>query len=90
MRYILSLLLCVAALPLHALLWSGILNPTSGAGACSFGQIASAGQCAIDWTATGIPSGIPTTWTQSGATIAAQQLTSGVHHVPAVAHIILR
>jgi len=49
--------------------WSGILQPTSGTASCSFGQISSAGQCAIDWTAVGIPGGIPTTWTQSGSTI---------------------
>jgi hypothetical protein len=55
----------------HAQLWSGILQPTSGSGSCSFGQISSAGQCAVDWTAAGIPGGIPTAWTQSGSTISA-------------------
>jgi hypothetical protein len=52
-----------------AQLWSGILKPTSGSSACSYGQITSAGQCAIDWTQVGIPGGIPTNWSQSGATI---------------------
>jgi hypothetical protein len=55
----------------QAQLWTGILKPTSGSGACSYGQITSAGQCAVDWTNVGIPGGIPATWTQSGSTIAA-------------------
>ena len=54
----------------RAQLWSGILKSTSGGSPCSFGQVASAGQCAIDWTAVGIPGGIPTSWTQSGSVIA--------------------
>src|ERR1017187_2915977 len=51
--------------------WSGILKPTYGTGACTFGSASATGQCEIDWTQVGIPGGIPTTWTQSGSTIAA-------------------
>ena len=55
--------------------WSGILKPTSGTGSCSYGSLSAAGQCAVDWTAVGIPGGIPSgSWTQSGSTITA---TSG-------------
>jgi hypothetical protein len=57
--------------------WSGILQPTSGNGACSFGQITSAGQCAIDWTQVGLPGGVPTNWIQSGSTIAASACGNG-------------
>ena len=57
--------------------WGGILKSTSGSGACSFGQISSAGQCAVDWTAVGIPGGIPTTWTQAGSTIQASACGNG-------------
>lgn len=60
-----------------AQLWSGILNPTSGGGACSYGKINSAGQCAVDWTQVGIPGGIPTNWAQSGATIQASACGGG-------------
>jgi hypothetical protein len=44
---------------LHAQAWSGILKPTSGSGACSFGNFSSPAECAIDWSAAGIPGGIP-------------------------------
>jgi hypothetical protein len=55
---------------LYSQLWSGILLPTSGSGACTL----STGHCAIDWTASGIPGGIPSgSWTQSGSTITAGQ-----------------
>lgn len=60
-----SLPSCLSSQP-----WSGILLPTSGSGACAL----SAGRCAIDWTASGVPGGIPSgTWTQSGSTITAAQ-----------------
>jgi hypothetical protein len=56
-------------------LWSGILKPTSGAGACTTPSLAAPGACAIDWSSAGVPSGIPSgSWTQSGSTITA---TSG-------------
>lgn len=52
--------------------WTGILSPTSGAGACTVAPSDLAAGCAIDWTASGIPGGLPdTTWTQSGSTITA-------------------
>lgn len=52
--------------------WTGLLKPTSGAGACSPASISSPQQCAIDWTQVGIVGGIPSgSWTQSGSTIAA-------------------
>jgi hypothetical protein len=55
--------------PLYGQAWSGILKPTSGTGACTFGSVSVTPQCAIDWTQVGIPGGIPTNWTQSGSTI---------------------
>lgn len=64
-----SLVLICCPLYSHSQLWSGILNSTYGSGACGFGQITSAGQCAIDWTQVGVPGGVPTNWTQSGSTI---------------------
>lgn len=52
--------------------WAGILQPTYGAGACAFGSTTAPGMCGIDWTAAGIPGGIPSgSWTQTGTTIAA-------------------
>jgi hypothetical protein len=60
-----------------AQLWSGLLKPTAGSGACSFGQVNSAGQCAVDWTQVGLPGGIPTNWTQSGSTIPASACGNG-------------
>lgn len=54
-------------------LWSPILSPTSGAGACTLAPTPVAGAapaCAIDWTNAGVPGGIPSgAWTQSGSTI---------------------
>jgi hypothetical protein len=57
----------------HAQLWSGLLNPTSGPGACNQANISSGPQrCAVDWTTAGVVGGIPSgSWTQSGSTIAA-------------------
>jgi hypothetical protein len=69
-----SFLVPLLFLPVYsnAQLWSGILKPTYGSGACNYAQVSAAGQCAIDWTAVGIPGGIPSaSWTQSGSTIAA-------------------
>lgn len=64
------LLLFVFASAAHAQLWSGILSPTSGAGACTLDPSSATAGCAIDWTQTGIPGGIPSgSWTQSGSTI---------------------
>jgi len=45
----------------YAQTWSGILNPTYGATSCAFGTFTSPAKCAIDWTASGIPGGIPNT-----------------------------
>jgi hypothetical protein len=65
------ILLCLSVYS-QAQQWSGILKPTYGSGACTYGTVASAGQCAIDWTQVGIPGGIQSsTWTQSGSTISA-------------------
>jgi len=62
----------------HAQLWSGILKPTSGTGACTYGSVSTTGQCAIDWSAVGIPGGIPSgSWTQSGSTIQASACNNG-------------
>lgn len=59
--------------------WTGLLKPTSGAGACSPASISSPQQCAIDWTQVGIVGGIPSgSWTQSGSTIAAGASASTV------------
>src|SRR5580658_2640561 len=71
---IVSLMLLFLAGGLSAQPWSGILLPTSGAGACTVGVTSSPGQCAIDWTTAGVPGGIPSaSWTQSGSTITATQ-----------------
>ncbi|HWZ99309.1 MAG TPA: hypothetical protein VN025_16245 [Candidatus Dormibacteraeota bacterium] len=62
-------LLCLPA-TVSAQNWAGILKPTSGAGACTLAVTGVAGGCAIDWSQTGIPGGIPSgSWTQSGSTI---------------------
>ncbi len=74
---LISLVLICCPLYSHSQLWSGVLKPTSGSGACSFGQINSAGQCAIDWTQVGIPGGVPANWTQSGSTILASACGNG-------------
>ncbi len=42
----------------QAQLWSGLLNPTSGTGACSPAKISAPQMCAIDWTTAGV-GGIP-------------------------------
>jgi len=53
--------------------WSGILAPTSGAGACPYGTTSGAAGCAIDWSVVGIRGGIPpaSAYTQAGSTITA-------------------
>ena len=52
-------------------LWSPILNPLTA-------SQKNVSQSAIDWTATGIPGGIPSrTWTQCGATIQASTFGNG-------------
>ena len=58
--------------------WSGILLPTYGSNACNPTATSSPGQCGIDWSAAGIPGGIPSgTWTQSGSTIQASTYGNG-------------
>jgi hypothetical protein len=78
-RYVLlfpAIIFC--ALYSHAQLWSGVLNPTSGTGACSAGSLSAPGKCAIDWTQTGVPGGIPSaSWTQCGSTIQASAYENG-------------
>lgn len=70
-----GLLFCAVSAGVHAQTWTGILNPVSGAGACSPASISSPQKCAIDWSIAGVVGGIPSgTWTQSGSTITA---TSG-------------
>ncbi|HZP07518.1 MAG TPA: hypothetical protein VFB43_21650 [Terracidiphilus sp.] len=52
--------------------WAGILKPTYGTGACTLNGKNVAAGCAIDWSQTGVPGGIPSaSWTQSGSTITA-------------------
>ncbi len=71
------MLLCSAGY-LHGQAWSGILKPTYGTGACSFRQVTSPGECAIDWSTAGVSGGIPSgTWTQSGSTILASTYGNG-------------
>lgn len=58
--------------------WSGILKPTSGTGACTLAPNDLAAACAIDWSQTGIPGGIPSgSWSQSGSTILASTYGNG-------------
>lgn len=76
-RSFLSLLILLTGSMAYGQLWSGLLKPTSGAGACSFGQVTAAGQCAVDWTQVGLPGGIPSDWTQSGSTIPASACGNG-------------
>jgi Pectate lyase superfamily protein len=79
-KNLLLLLLILVVLPVcsHAQLWSGILKPTSGSGACASGSVALANQCAIDWSASGIPGGIPSaSWAQAGSTIQASSCSNG-------------
>lgn len=57
----------------QAQLWSGILNPTYGTGACNPISLSAPQACAIDWSTVGIPGGIPASWTQAGSTINAAQ-----------------
>lgn len=69
-KFLILALFC--ALPAHAQLWSTLLNPTSGGGACSPASVSSAQKCAVDWSSAGVVGGIPSaTWTQSGSTITA-------------------
>ena len=76
-KYLLFVSLVLFGLPAYLCsqpAWTGILLPTSGPGACTVGSSTAPGQCAIDWTQSGIPGGIPSnSWTQSGATITAAQ-----------------
>jgi hypothetical protein len=51
-----SIFICTRS---NAQLWTGVLQPTSGTGACSYVGGAGAGQCAIDWSTVGVPGGIP-------------------------------
>ncbi len=53
----------------HAQLWSGILQPTSGVGACTLLGTTSAPKCAIDWTGAGVGGTPWTSYTQLGSTI---------------------
>ncbi len=57
--------------PSHAQLWSGILSPTNGSGACTLLPTSTYAGCGIDWQDyTGVPGEIPSgSWTQSGTTI---------------------
>ena len=65
----------------HAQLWSGILSPTYGSGACTLTPSPeAAARCAIDWTQAGIPGGVPSdgpSWSQSGSTIQASAYGNG-------------
>ena len=67
------LIVCTAAwCSCSGQLWSGILSPTYGSGACTTAPSDQAAECAIDWADySGIPGGIPSGWTQSGSTISA-------------------
>ncbi len=67
------LIVCTAAwCSCSGQLWSGILSPTYGSGACTTAPSDQAAKCGIDWADySGIPGGIPTGWTQSGSTISA-------------------
>jgi len=83
MRYwrLLPLLLVFLYVPqfAHAQLWSGILNPTSGTGACTVGNTSTPDRCAIDWSTAGIAGGLPSSgWTQSGSGISASACGNGV------------
>jgi len=64
-----AMCLCLFSGVGHAQAWSGILNPTYGSGACNPTSLSAPQACAIDWSTAGIPGGIPSSWTQSGATI---------------------
>jgi hypothetical protein len=80
-RIFLIALLLTAGL-VHGQAWSGILSPTSGAGACTLTPAGAAATCAIDWTIAGV-GGIPTrtVWsTISAATYSngAVDATSGI------------
>ncbi len=58
--------------PANAQNWTGILKPTFGSGACTLAPNDQAAGCAIEWSQSGIPGGIPSgPWTQSGSTITA-------------------
>lgn len=62
--------------------WSGLLSPTSGAGACTLTPAGAAATCAIDWTVVGV-GGIPTRTTCSTISAAtygngASDATSGI------------
>jgi len=62
MKLLKLLLLCAIPSLAAAQQWSGILDPTR----------------AIDWSAAGVPGGIPSgSWTQSGSTILASTLGNG-------------
>lgn len=74
---LLTVVLGVLAIPPPAAAqnWATILNYTYGATPCTWIASGTYAACGIDWSASGIPGGIPSsTWTQSGSTIAA---TSG-------------
>lgn len=66
MKQLLICLFCLSGAS-PAQVWSGVLNPTYGAGACNTTSTASPGKCAIDWSTAGVP--IPTNRTQCGSSI---------------------
>ena len=77
---LLLVFLVVLSCPVYCLAqaWSGILSPTYGTGACTLVPSGVPAQCAIDWTQSGIPGGIPSgSWTQSGSTILASTYGNG-------------
>src|SRR5271157_454072 len=64
--------------PANAQNWTGILKPTFGSGACTLAPNDQAAGCAIDWSQSGIPGGIPSSsWTQSGSTMQASTFSNG-------------
>lgn len=80
-----KLILALLFLPAmaHAQLWSGLLSPTSGGGACTLNATGAPAGCAIDWSVAGIPGGgaaaVIAGAVQSGTTITStgsQQLTA--------------
>lgn len=48
--------------------WSGILGPTYGIGSCTLLPTSTYAACGVDWTAVGVPGGVPI-GTQAGTTI---------------------
>src|ERR1019366_10010079 len=68
--FLFPLILLSLSVSSYAQLWSGILSPTHGTGACTLLPTGTYAGCGVDWTQTGVPGGIPSSsWTQSGSTI---------------------